>query len=264
MFETDRPRGILSKADRKLLRGESDIEPQSQQERNARARIRERVGNGLRDFQLLADPAFLEERDLEMIRSSGSSASDSDSDSESMPDYSVIDQPREPVVPTVITESLCEMVAFAYRMKPEPRFIEEVVKVGVRRGLERQGSTARISDVKMSIEDRETLTDRLGAYLDAGWQLSRWEVTFALQHEIRPPDEIATHVQNTGFRGDDWSPRSGRREMPFPVSCPECGSNIDEEGYCIECGAASSDASDTSDTSEDGETDATGTDSTSE
>jgi len=43
MVETDRPRGILSKADRRLLTGESDIDAKSQQERNARARIRERI-----------------------------------------------------------------------------------------------------------------------------------------------------------------------------------------------------------------------------
>jgi hypothetical protein len=106
--------------------------------------------------------------------------------------------------------------------------------------------------------------NRLAAYIDAGWQLSRWEVTYALQKEIRPPEELATHVQDHGFRGDNWSPRSDRREMPFPVSCPECGGNIDEEGYCIECDAASSDASDASDNNGDGESDATGTDLTSE
>jgi hypothetical protein len=47
----ERPRGILSPDDRQFLRGEKDLSNSA--ERNARQRIRERVQEGLADFELL-------------------------------------------------------------------------------------------------------------------------------------------------------------------------------------------------------------------
>ncbi|WP_135364630.1 hypothetical protein [Halosimplex halophilum] len=64
MSGNERPRGILSPADRAYLRGETTF-GSDQSERNARARIRERVLAGLRDFDLLADA--LAERDRELV-----------------------------------------------------------------------------------------------------------------------------------------------------------------------------------------------------
>lgn len=61
----DRGRGILTKSDRKFLRGESDIEPQSHGERRARARIRERLRNAIYDLSLLF--VHLEERDRKQV-----------------------------------------------------------------------------------------------------------------------------------------------------------------------------------------------------
>ena len=64
MSSDERPRGVLSAADRSYLRGETTFES-DQSERNARARIRERVLAGLRDADLLADE--LSERDRELV-----------------------------------------------------------------------------------------------------------------------------------------------------------------------------------------------------
>ncbi|WP_415380262.1 hypothetical protein [Halosimplex sp. TS25] len=64
MESNDRPRGILSPADRAYLRGGTTFES-DQSERNARARIRERVLAGLYDADLLADA--LSERDRELV-----------------------------------------------------------------------------------------------------------------------------------------------------------------------------------------------------
>ncbi len=60
----DRERGILSKTDREYLVGESDID-RKDSERAVRRRIRERVKNALRDFDLLNQ--HLESRDREQI-----------------------------------------------------------------------------------------------------------------------------------------------------------------------------------------------------
>lgn len=239
MVEPDRPRGILSKSDRRLLTGESEIDAKSQQERNARARIRERIGAGLRDFEFLADPAYLEDRDLERVREPNTSPTDSGS--------AVVGShwrnrsaahTKEPEIDPQITNALIEMVAFAFRVKPEPLYLERVFEAGLRRGLDRFQPNAELSDVRISIEDPVTLADRLEAYLDAGWRLSEWEVIFALENDIRPAEEIAAHVREHGTRDDDWTPGNSRHQLPFPEPCPECGSNIDESGACTECGAS--------------------------
>lgn len=51
-YEPDRPRGMLSPADREFLLGETEMD-HDQSRRNAEARIRERVTNALLDFNLL-------------------------------------------------------------------------------------------------------------------------------------------------------------------------------------------------------------------
>lgn len=236
MVETDRPRGILSKADRRLLTGESEIEPKSQQERNARARIRERIGAGLRDFEFLADPNYLEERDLDRVLEPGGSTNDSDVRGDKGQSMSI--QTEDPHIDPEITDALVEMVAFAFRVNPEATYIERVFEAGLRRGLDRFRSDAELSDVQITIEEPVTLAERLEAYLDRGWSLSEWEVVYALENDLRPAEEIAAHVRKHGTRGDDWTPGGRHHQMPFPEPCPDCGGNIDEDGVCTDCGAS--------------------------
>ena len=50
--QIDRPRGVLSKADRRYLVGENDMES-AQSERNTRARIRERIINKSRHINTI-------------------------------------------------------------------------------------------------------------------------------------------------------------------------------------------------------------------
>ena len=64
MPESDRDRGILSPADREYLRGEREF-ASAQAERNARARIRDRVFAATFDFELLVDA--LADRDRELV-----------------------------------------------------------------------------------------------------------------------------------------------------------------------------------------------------
>jgi len=59
----DRPRGLLTEADREFLRGERKLSESA--ERNARQRIRDRVQTGMADFELLW--SLLPDRDLELI-----------------------------------------------------------------------------------------------------------------------------------------------------------------------------------------------------
>lgn len=64
MSGESRDRGILSQADREYLRGETTFATQ-QSERNARARIRDRIYNAILDFEYLVE--HLEDRDRELV-----------------------------------------------------------------------------------------------------------------------------------------------------------------------------------------------------
>lgn len=64
MTRAKRGRGILSEADRAYLRGEKQYASE-QSERNARARIRDRLFDGVRDFELLVEA--LSERDRKLV-----------------------------------------------------------------------------------------------------------------------------------------------------------------------------------------------------
>lgn len=63
-FETDRQRGILSPADREYLLGEAEMDHE-QSRRNAEARIRQRVVDSVKDFNLLVHT--LEPKDRRQI-----------------------------------------------------------------------------------------------------------------------------------------------------------------------------------------------------
>ncbi|MFC7176165.1 hypothetical protein [Halosegnis marinus] len=63
MTDDERDRGVLSPADRAYLRGETDL-ASVQSERNTRARIRDRVYDGVRDFELLVEHLDARDRAL--------------------------------------------------------------------------------------------------------------------------------------------------------------------------------------------------------
>jgi hypothetical protein len=67
-FDPDRPRGLLSQADREYLLGLTEMEHE-QSKRNAEARIRKRVTNGILDFYLLI--RNLERKDRRQIFEKG-------------------------------------------------------------------------------------------------------------------------------------------------------------------------------------------------
>jgi hypothetical protein len=61
--QNDRDRGVLSKTDRRYLRGETDYSPKV--ERNRRTEIRKRIKNGIEDFSVISE--CLEERDRKQV-----------------------------------------------------------------------------------------------------------------------------------------------------------------------------------------------------
>jgi len=63
--DPSRPRGILNERERRYLRGEAEIEPRSQTERDIRATIRTRLRHALFDFALLFD--HMADRDINQV-----------------------------------------------------------------------------------------------------------------------------------------------------------------------------------------------------
>jgi hypothetical protein len=195
-FRPDRDRGILTTADRKLLTGTAGLKDHS--ERVARQRVRERVREAIFDFRYLADPEYLEDRDLDLIREA------TDDDGRVVTDrlFRLGEGATENVVlDPAIDEALPELIAFAFRVNPSE--IEETVQTGIGRALQRGSMEAEVGDVEIPIEVPDDIAERVEKYIDAGFPLTDTEVRVALEREVRPADEIAEHVREHGTRGDD-------------------------------------------------------------
>jgi hypothetical protein len=74
--DDSRERGFLTEPDRRYLRGTSDVEPRSQNDRRTRQRIRDRTYHALLDFMLVFES--MEDRDIRRVFSNRESAEDYD------------------------------------------------------------------------------------------------------------------------------------------------------------------------------------------
>jgi hypothetical protein len=128
----NRERGILTESDRRYLLGLSEIEPSSQSERNARARIRRRVQHALIDFTLLVEN--LEERDLDQILRGNNLDSE--------------DRER-------LNEALFDVVALISRTEHPPRQV--LYEAGLERALRRKDLAAEV-DIDINITRLEDAT----------------------------------------------------------------------------------------------------------
>lgn len=191
------PRGILSPADREYLLGNSEIEPGSQSERNIRSRIRERVQASLQDFKILSNPDQFEDRDFKQVREY---KRDNDSQLKEFADRTPDTISTDTVLTEDLEDDLIEMIAFLLRFEPSSNLLESLIQSGIERGLSRQGSEAKVSEVRITIEDPDTIANRITEYFDQGVPLTESEIRLALEQEIRPAEEIAEHVQEYGTR----------------------------------------------------------------
>lgn len=187
-------RGVLSRVDREYLVGESDIEEKSQAERNVRARIRERVRNALLDFRYLADPGLFEDRDLEQILERKDEGLEVTPETLDELAFLIGEPDRDPEIEVALTE----LVAFAFRASPSN--IEQIVKSGVQRALQRLDSNATVGEIDIPIEDPEEIAARVEQLMDDGVGLTEQEIRVAFEQEVRPDEEIAAHIRKHGTR----------------------------------------------------------------
>lgn len=111
-YEYTRNRGFLTEADRKYLVGDSEIEPRSHSERQARARIRDRVYHAFLDMVLVENELESRDRDQIFERLEG-------------------DTPR-------ILSRMSSILAEAGLFHGGKDFVQYVIREGVRRGVEQQ------------------------------------------------------------------------------------------------------------------------------
>lgn len=137
----DRPRGVLTKRERRYLIGESDIEPGTQDERSIRQSIRTHVMHSILDFTILYQA--LEERDRDRILKDGGDMG---------------------VVPWV-SNSLDDMIAFIYQTNDHPELFAGRVEGGVTHAVTRDGWFADVEvDVKVTRSKKTSdVHDRLNS-----------------------------------------------------------------------------------------------------
>ncbi|GAA0205483.1 hypothetical protein [Halobaculum roseum] len=171
----ERERGVLSPADRAYLRGETEF-ASVQSERNARARIRDRLHAGLYDFELLVEG--LSETDRKLVF-----------------------EDRLDREGTDAFDALVSAMAFLYRgVEDTDLEFETVLAEGINLA---EASEERAATVDLDVTFRALSVAEVRRKMRAGETLSLTELAFADAREEIAPDEFAEYV-----RGDDTDDRS--------------------------------------------------------
>lgn len=176
MNDTDRDRGILTPADRAYLRGDRTYASE-QSERNARARIRDRVYDAVLDFEPLVEG--LSERDRELVfgkrfgEMEGAAAFD----------------------------ALVAAVAFLYRATEDTDLAFETVlseAINVAEASEDRAATVDF-DVTFQRLSAETLRHKL----ERGEELSLTELAYLHRSDEVRTDELARYLADDETEGVD-------------------------------------------------------------
>lgn len=167
---SERDRGILSPADRAYLRGESEF-GSAQAERNARARIRERIYDAVLDFELLVDR--LDDRDRALVFEN-----------------------RETGDGTEAFDALASAVAFLYRVTDDADVdFETILTEGINLA---EAKDDRAATVDLDLTFHRLTVDQLRNRLERGEQLSLTEIAYLRQSDEMRMDELARYFADDG------------------------------------------------------------------
>ena len=162
----ERGRGVLSTADREYLRGERELSS-VQAERNARARIRGRVYDALRDFEVLLE--YLSERDLELVFEKRTAEADG----------------------TEAFDALVSTMAFLYRgLGRTDLGFETVLREGVNLA---EAADDRGATVSLDVTYHALDADHLRRKLADDEPLSLTEIAYLYESDDVAPDELAEY-----------------------------------------------------------------------
>lgn len=169
----DRDRGLLSPADRAYLRGETAY-GSVQSERNARARIRDRVYDGLLDFEVLVEG--LSDRDRRLVTESRADG-------------------------TALFDGLVSTVAFVYRAAEDAgldfeTLLREAVAVA-------EADRDRTATVDLDLTYDALSAERLRERLASGEELSLTEIAYLHRSDAVRDDELAEYLAREPDVDDD-------------------------------------------------------------
>lgn len=163
---TDEERGILSPADRAYLRGEREF-GSVQSERNARARIRDRVERSVLDFELLVEHLDEEDRTL------------------------VFEKRFDEGEGTEGFDALVSALAFLYLAVGDTDLeFETVLREGINVA---EATDDRAATVEFEVTFHGLGVDQLREKLDRGETLSLTEIAVLHRSEAVRPDELARY-----------------------------------------------------------------------
>ncbi|PSP56297.1 hypothetical protein BRC82_02040 [Halobacteriales archaeon QS_1_67_19] len=175
MYGEERDRGILSQADRAYLRGETEL-ASVQSERNARARIRNRIHNGILDFEVLVE--HLTERDRKLLVESSFESTDG----------------------AEAFDALVSAVAFLYGVTKDTDLeFESVLTEAVNLA---EASDDRAATVQLDLTFQSLTAEQLRHKLERGDTLSLTEIAYLHQSDEVRMDELARYFRDA----DDSTP----------------------------------------------------------
>ncbi|MXR40221.1 hypothetical protein GRX01_02455 [Halobaculum sp. WSA2] len=178
----DRDRGILTPADRRYLRGETEF-ASVQSERNARARIRDRIHAALYDFEVLV--GGMSERDRELVFAD-----------------------RLDREGTAAFDALVSALAFLYRGVEDTELdFETVLSEGVNLA---EASEERAATVDLDVTFHALSVAEVRRKMRAGEPLSLTELAFADTRTEVSADEFAEYLRGTEGTVDDAGVDDGR------------------------------------------------------
>jgi hypothetical protein len=163
----ERKRGILSQADRAYLRGEADLAT-VQSERNARARIRDRIYDGILDFELLVGELSDHDREL------------------------VFEKRMAETEGTEVFDALVSALAFLYQGTGDTELdFETVLKEGINVA---EATDERVATVDLDLTFRNLSVDQLRSKLESGEELSLTEIAYLHDSDEVRMDELARYL----------------------------------------------------------------------
>lgn len=165
-----RERGILSRADRAYLRGETEF-ASAQAERNARARIRDRVHDAILDFEVLV--GHLPDRDRELV----------------------FEKRFDRMEGTEAFDALVSTVAFLYRATGDTEVAFETVLEEAINLAEAKDDRAATVDLDLTFQTLSV--EQLRYKLEQGESLSLTEIAYLHQSNEVGPDELAAYFADT-------------------------------------------------------------------
>lgn len=227
--DPDRPTGLLTTSRRNYLLGDSEIKPQTQRERNARAAIRERLENALLDFSLLMRD--LDDRDIERALRL--------SETQEVPD--------EELSPSAVratrtvhfeerAEGVIDLLALIYYVTaddegetPSQYGFDRLLRRGIRRARARQyGGDAPPVDISFEVQELpESAIEEVLAKIEAGAydDLTEGEARIAVKMIMESEETSADHARRAWIeRLDDL-----KGGPPSPEDAPDPSGKSFEE-----------------------------------